>query len=116
LRLFQQQKHSIMDWIGWIECFGASAVLAACGLPAGLGFGFFAQRSHFCLRAAVIGFWHGKVGDKLPAWQLAFGSAVVGGQPPIVTGLLDMNRARQRSARSSLSGALLGGAILALAW
>ena len=67
-----------MDWVGWIERFGEPAVLAACGLLAGLGFGFFAQRSRFCLRAAVIEFWHGKFGDKLTVWLLAFGSAVVG--------------------------------------
>jgi uncharacterized membrane protein YedE/YeeE len=78
---------------------------------AGLGFGFFAQRSRFCLRAAVIEFWHGKFGDKLTVWLLAFGSAVVGVQLLIVTGALDVSTARQLSARGSLSGALLGGII-----
>jgi hypothetical protein len=100
-----------MDWVGWIERFGEPAVLAACGLLAGLGFGFFAQRSRFCLRAAVIEFWRGKFGDKLTVWLLAFGSAVVGVQLLIVSGALDVSTARQLSARGSMSGALLGGII-----
>jgi hypothetical protein len=28
-----------MDWAGWTERFGEPAVLAVCGLLAGLGFG-----------------------------------------------------------------------------
>ncbi len=100
-----------MDWAGWIERMGEPAVLALCGLAAGLGFGFFAQRSRFCLRAAVIEFWHGKFGDKLTVWLLAFGAAVVGVQLLIVTGGLDVSTARQLSARGSLSGAIVGGLI-----
>ena len=100
-----------MDWVGWIERFGEPAVLAVCGLVAGLGFGFFAQRSRFCLRAAVIEFWHGKFGDKLTVWLLSFGAAVVGVQLLIVTGAMDVSTARQLSARGSMSGALLGGII-----
>lgn len=100
-----------MDWIGWVEHWGEPTVLAVCGLLAGLGFGFFAQRSKFCLRAAVIEFWHGKFGDKLTVWLLAFGTAVVGVQLLIITGGLDVSTARQLSARGSLSGALIGGLI-----
>ena len=100
-----------MDWVEWIERMGEPAVLALCGLAAGLGFGFFAQRSRFCLRAAVIEFWHGQFGDKLTVWLLAFGTAVVGVQLLIVMGGLDVSTARQLSARGSLSGALIGGLI-----
>ncbi len=100
-----------MDWVGWIEQWGEPAVLAVCGLLAGLGFGFFAQRSRFCLRAAVIEFWHGKFGDKLTVWLLSFGAAVVGVQLLIILGDLDVSTARQLSARGSMSGALIGGLI-----
>ena len=100
-----------MDWVEWIERMGEPAVLALCGLAAGLGFGFFAQRSRFCLRAAVIEFWHGQFGDKLTVWLLVFGTAVVGVQLLIVMGGLDVSTARQLSARGSLSGALIGGLI-----
>ncbi|MFT7401721.1 MAG: putative membrane protein YedE/YeeE [Hydrogenophaga sp.] len=111
MHIFQCSKRSNIDWVGWIERFGEPVVLAVCGLLAGLGFGFFVQRSRFCLRAAVIEFWYRKFGDKLTVWLLAFGSAVVGVQLPIVTGALDVSAARQLSARGSLSGALLGGIV-----
>lgn len=100
-----------MDWTGWIERFGEPGVLAACGVLTGLMFGFFAQRSRFCLRAAVIEFWHGKFGEKLAVWLLAFSTAVVAVQLFVVSGLLDVSTARQLSSRGSLSGALVGGVI-----
>lgn len=93
----------------WVERWGEAAVLATWGLLVGLGFGFFAQRSRFCLRAAVIEFWHGRFGDKLAVWLLAFSTAVVAVQAWVVAGWLDVGSARQLSARGSLSGALLGG-------
>ncbi|MDI3511272.1 MAG: uncharacterized protein PWQ61_2037, partial [Betaproteobacteria bacterium] len=65
-----------MDWTAWIEHWGEPAVLAVAGLAVGLGFGFFAQRSRFCLRAAVIEFWHGQFGEKLAVWLLAFATSV----------------------------------------
>ena len=100
-----------MDWTGWIERWGEPGVLAVAGLLVGLGFGFFAQRSRFCLRGAVIEFWHGRFADKLAVWLLAFSSAVVLVQALVVAGGLDVSTARQLSARGSLSGALVGGLI-----
>lgn len=100
-----------MDWTGWIERFGEPTVLAVCGLSTGLVFGFFAQRSRFCLRAAVIEFWHGKFGEKLAVWLLAFATAVGAVQLFVVSGLLDVSTARQLSSAGSLSGALIGGLI-----
>lgn len=100
-----------MDWTGWIERYGEARVLLACGLVTGLAFGFFAQRSRFCLRAAVIEFWHGRFGEKLAVWLLAFSTAVVAVQLSVVSGWLDVSTARQLSARGSLSGALVGGLI-----
>ncbi|MBX3611195.1 MAG: YeeE/YedE family protein [Hydrogenophaga sp.] len=98
-----------MDLTGWIEHWGEPAVLAVAGLLVGVGFGFFAQRSRFCLRGAVVAFWHGHFGDKLAVWLLAFSSAVVAVQALILAGLLDVGTARQLAARGSLSGALIGG-------
>jgi len=100
-----------MDAASLIEHWGEPAMLALCGLAAGLGFGFFAQRSRFCLRAAVIEFWHGRFGEKLAVWLLAFAAAVVAVQALVVGGWMDMSTARQLSARGSLSGAILGGLI-----
>ncbi|TSE29349.1 hypothetical protein Tchar_02594 [Tepidimonas charontis] len=43
-----------MDMAGWIERWGEPAVLACGGLVLGLGFGFFGQRSKFCLRVVCV--------------------------------------------------------------
>ncbi len=94
---------------GLLERYGDGAVLAVGGLLVGLAFGFFGQRSRFCLRAAVIEFWHGRFGDRLSVWLLAFSSAVVAVQVLILTHQLDVSGARQLATRGSLSGALLGG-------
>lgn len=98
-----------MDWAAWVERYGEARLLAMGGLVLGLGFGFFGQRSRFCLRAAVIEFWHRRFGDKLAVWLLAFSTAVVAVQALILWGGLDLSSARQLSARGSLSGALIGG-------
>jgi uncharacterized membrane protein YedE/YeeE len=74
-------------------------------------FGFFAQRSKFCLRAAVIEFWHGQFGEKLPVWLMAFSSAVVAVQLLIIGGWLDVTNSRQMANTGSLSGALVGGVL-----
>jgi len=92
-----------------IEQFGLGAVLAAGGLCIGLLFGFFAQRSRFCLRAAVIEFWHRRFGEKLSIWLLAFSAAVITVQLLVLVGGLDTSAARQIAARGSISGALVGG-------
>jgi uncharacterized membrane protein YedE/YeeE len=92
-----------------LEQHGESLVLATSGAVIGLLFGFFAQRSKFCLRAATIEFWHRKFGEKLSVWLLAFSTAVVLVQGLIVLHALDVSTARQIATRGSLSGALIGG-------
>ncbi len=91
------------------ELHGSTPVLVAGGAAIGLLFGFFAQRSRFCLRAAVIDVWRGRFGGRLGVWLLAFASAVVAVQALVLAGWLDVGSARQVSNRGSLSGALLGG-------
>jgi uncharacterized protein len=94
-----------------LERFGDGYVLAAGGLAIGLMFGLFAQRSRFCLRAAVIEFWHKRFGEKLSIWLLAFSSAVIAVQLLAISGFLDTDSARQISARGSISGAIIGGVL-----
>jgi len=98
-----------MDLATLLEQHGESAILALGGLGIGALFGFFAQRSKFCLRAAVIEFWHHKFGEKLSVWLLAFSTAVVVVQALILFHSLDVSTARQIASRGSLSGALIGG-------
>ncbi len=98
-----------MPMAQWLETYGNPTVLATGGAVIGGLFGFFAQRSRFCLRAAVIEFWHRRFGDKLSVWLLAFASSVIAVQLMVLMGWLDTNNARQISATGSLSGALIGG-------
>ncbi len=98
-----------MNFASILERYGDSFILATGGLAVGLMFGFFAQRSKFCMRAAAIEFWHRKFGDKLSVWLLAFSSAVVGVQLLILMNSLDVSTARQIATRGSISGAVIGG-------
>lgn len=99
--------------LGWVEAgvqrFGAGPMLLASGLLAGLIFGFCAQRSRFCLRAAVVEFTTGEFGDKLAIWLLTFGTAITLVQALAVVGDIDPTLSRALSATGSLSGALVGG-------
>jgi len=91
----------------FLEMYGEGKLLAFGGAGIGLLFGFFAQRSKFCLRAAVIDFWHGHFKDKLSIWLLAFSAALIGTQALVLWGGLDTNGARQIASRGSLSGAMV---------
>jgi uncharacterized membrane protein YedE/YeeE len=92
-----------------LERFGGPPLLAALGLGFGLLFGFMAQRSRFCLRAAVIEFARRRPGEKLAVWLLAFAVAFGTMQALILAGLFSAAEARQIAARGSFSGAVLGG-------
>lgn len=103
-----------MGMAQWIEWYGDRSLLAVGGASIGLAFGFLAQRSRFCLRAAVIEFWHHRFGDKLSVWLLAFSSAIIGVQLLAMSGGLDTASARQIATRGSLSGALIGGLVFGI--
>jgi uncharacterized membrane protein YedE/YeeE len=100
-----------MNIAGLIESHGEKTVLALGGLLIGALFGFFAQRSKFCLRSATLEFWHRNFGEKVSVWLLTFGSAVVGVQLLTLTGHMDAGATRQISATGSISGALVGGVL-----
>jgi len=98
-----------MNLAGIIESYGEKLVLAMGGLLIGALFGFFAQRSKFCLRSATLEFWHHKFGERISVWLLTFSSAVVGVQLLILTGYMDVGATRQIATTGSISGALVGG-------
>lgn len=97
-----------------LESVGEDRTLAMAGLLIGVGFGFFAQRSRFCLRSAVIEFARRLPGGKLTVWLFAFATAVTTTQALTLAGAFDASDARQLSARGSLSGAAIGGALFGL--
>lgn len=79
------------------------------GLSIGLAFGFFAQRSSFCLRSAALEAAHGRLGDRLAVWLVVFSAALIATQALLAAGLFDTGAVRQLNNRGSLSGAIVGG-------
>ncbi len=92
-----------------IDLLGDDLSSALGGLLVGGLFGFFAQRSRFCLRAATIEFSRGAGGPRLAVWLLTFAAALVGTQTFVAAGLLDVSEARQLAQQGSISGAMIGG-------
>lgn len=92
-----------------IETWGDGAVLATAGLGIGLVFGALAQRSKFCLRAAVVETARGAAGARFSVWLIAFAAAIAVTQGLILAGWLNVSEARQLAGEGSMSGALVGG-------
>ena len=98
-----------MNLASLLETWGDSNVLAMAGAFVGFIFGFAAQRTRFCARAAVIECCEGKAGDRFSVWWLAFGACLVGVQALVLFGWLKPADARYIAQPGSLSGAVLGG-------
>jgi uncharacterized protein len=92
-----------------VDLLGEDLISLLGGLLVGGLFGFFAQRSRFCLRAATIEFSRWQGGARLAVWLLTFASALLGTQALVAAGLLDVSEARQLAQQGSISGALIGG-------
>lgn len=92
-----------------IDVLGEDVLSWLGGLLVGGLFGFCAQRSRFCLRAAVIEFVRGESGPRLSVWLLTFAAALLATQGLVVLGLLDVSEARQLAQQGSISGAIVGG-------
>jgi uncharacterized membrane protein YedE/YeeE len=92
-----------------IDLFGDAGTLALAGGCVGVVFGFAAQRSRFCLRAATVEVAEGTYGPRLSVWLIAFTSALALVQLLISFGLLDLSESRVIASVGSLSGALIGG-------
>lgn len=96
---------------GLMELLGEEYFAAAGGLLIGALFGVLAQRSRFCLRASTLEVAHGRLGDRLAVWLLAFSAALIATQSLILLGLFETGSVRQLNNPGSLSGAILGGAM-----
>lgn len=103
-----------MNLASLIETWGDGHVLAAGGAVIGLLFGFSAQRSRFCARAAIQECCEGQAGDRFSVWWLALGSALAGTQLLVLTGALDPTKSRFIANPGSISGAILGGLLFGI--
>jgi uncharacterized protein len=93
----------------WIETLGDARVLAIGGALIGLAFGVCAQRSRYCVRAAVIESCQGQMGARFSVWFLGFAVALLATQLAVVLGWLKPETSRFIDAPGSISGALVGG-------
>ena len=100
-----------MDILPLVEWLGEAPTIALFGLLTGTVFGVAAQRSRFCLRAAVIEFGRGIMGDRMSVWLLTFSTAMVWVQAAQMFGLMDSSNARMMAVPGSWSGAIIGGLI-----
>ncbi|AUN96180.1 YeeE/YedE family protein [Pseudazoarcus pumilus] len=100
--------------VEFVEAVGDHRALALAGLAVGTLFGFFAQRSRFCLRAAVVEVARGQLGARLAVWLFAFSAAVVATQLLALAGQFDTANVRQLASRGSVSGALIGGLLFGI--
>ncbi|MGB1207857.1 MAG: YeeE/YedE family protein [Paracoccaceae bacterium] len=98
-----------MDLITLVDRIGDAPTAALFGLATGIMFGVAAQRSRFCLRAAVVEFAHGQIGDRMAIWLLTFSTAVVWVQSASLMGLINISDARMMAVPGSWSGAIIGG-------
>lgn len=98
-----------MDIIPLVDLIGEAPIAALFGILTGVIFGVAAQRSRFCLRAAVAEFATGRLGDKMAVWLLTFSTALVWVQAAALLGLIDTNEARMMAVPGSWSGAVVGG-------
>ncbi len=98
-----------MNLTSLIETFGDHTVLAMGGAFIGLVFGFFAQRSKFCARAAVIECCDGTWGSRLGVWLLGFSVAILAVQAIVLLGFLKPENSRYLGSPGSISGAVVGG-------
>jgi uncharacterized membrane protein YedE/YeeE len=89
--------------------YGDPLVLAGAGALVGVVFGWAAQRSRFCLRAATAEVAGGHLGPKLAIWLVAFFAALMLTQAGIALRLFDVSSTRQLAAQGSVSGAVIGG-------
>jgi uncharacterized membrane protein YedE/YeeE len=103
-----------MELSALVEQYGEPRLLLTAGAVLGLVFGFMAQRSRFCMRAAVVETIRNQWGEKLAIWLLAFAAAVLGIQVLHAGGWFEASSSRFMAAQGSISGAVTGGLVFGI--
>lgn len=100
-----------MDLVPIIDIIGENNTALAGGAVLGLLFGFFAQKTAFCTRSAVLDLTRHRGVSALAIWFIGFAVAILGVQGLLSKGALDVTETRFFSTAQSLSGALVGGLV-----
>ncbi len=103
-----------MYLVSLIEWLGENALITLGGFLLGALFGWYAQRSRFCLRSAVITFARRRFGGTLAIWLFTFSAALIGTQGLILLGLLDVSQTKHLASAGSLSGSIIGGLLFGI--
>lgn len=98
-----------MNLANLLDTWGDANILILAGALVGFIFGFSAQRSQFCTRAAVIDSFQGQSHARFSVWWLAFGACLVGVQLLVFFGGLQPADARYMAMPGSMTGAVFGG-------
>lgn len=100
-----------MDLVPLMDMVGEANTALIGGAVLGLVFGFFAQRTAFCTRSAVLDLTRGRDLKSLATWAAGFAVAVLGVQLLLVSDQINVSDTRFFSTAQSLSGALVGGLV-----
>jgi uncharacterized membrane protein YedE/YeeE len=98
-----------VDFVPLIDAVGETSAAAVGGAVLGLLFGFFAQRTAFCTRSAVLDLTRGRNPKALAIWAAGFAAAVLGVQILLYRDALSVVDTRFFGTPQSLSGAVAGG-------
>lgn len=101
-----------IDLTAVLDALGDGGAAALAGALVGLMFGAAAQRSRFCLRAACVEFARGAIGERVSVWLLCFATALFWTQLFDMQGWADLGASRTLAATGTISGALVGGAMV----
>jgi uncharacterized protein len=100
-----------MDLVPFFDSYGEAGTALLGGAVLGLLFGFFAQRTAFCTRSAVLDFTRRTGLTAFATWLAGFAVAILGVQLLVWSGRVDVAETRFFSTAQSLSGALIGGLV-----
>ncbi|MBW3096908.1 YeeE/YedE family protein [Pseudohoeflea coraliihabitans] len=103
-----------MDLVPLFDTVGEAGAALVGGAVLGLLFGFFAQRSAFCTRSAVLDLTRRRDLKALATWLAGFAIAIFGVQLLIWSGHVEVRETRFFSTAQSLSGALIGGLVFGI--
>ena len=98
-----------MDLVPLIDQLGENGAAIAGGAVIGIVFGFFAQRTGFCTRSALLDVVRGRNLSALAVWLSGFAVTILGVQLLLQQNMLSVQETRFFSTAQSLSGAIVGG-------